>query len=158
MAVYLPSGARVGLFLGDGYISLLRRLAGEDGEFVIRHHLCAAGGFYGARGGIGACVCLRRFALAARRHLWMPIAVVICVFALTDGKALAGVRAMASRPLSYLGSISMEIFLLHVPVIAGMHRLAPHLSFELSYGAALVAAAAITLAISAAVHRMRQWF
>ena len=89
---------------------------------------------------------------------WMPIAVVICVFALTDGKALAGVRAMASRPLSYLGSISMEIFLLHVPVIAGMHRLAPHLSFELSYGAALVAAAAITLAISAAVHRMRQWF
>lgn len=89
---------------------------------------------------------------------WLPIAVVICVFALTDGKALAGVRAMASRPLSYLGSISMEIFLLHVPVIAGMHRLASHLSFELSYGAALVAAAAITLAISAAVHRMRQWF
>lgn len=89
---------------------------------------------------------------------WLPIAVVICVFALTDGKALAGAHAMASRPLSYLGNISMEIFLLQVPVIAGMHRLAPHLPFGLSYGAALAASAAITLVVSAAVHRLVQRF
>lgn len=89
---------------------------------------------------------------------WLPIAVVICVFALTDGKALAGAHAMASRPLSYLGNISMEIFLLQVPVIAGMHRLAPHLPFGLSYGSALAASAAITLVVSAAVHRFVQRF
>lgn len=89
---------------------------------------------------------------------WLPVAAVVCVFALTDGKALAGVRAMSSRPLSYLGNISMEIFLLHVPVIAGLHRLAPHLPFEMSYGTALIAAAAMTLAISATVHRLFQRF
>lgn len=89
---------------------------------------------------------------------WLPVAAVVCVFALTDGKALAGTHAMASRPLSYLGNISMEIFLLHVPVIAGLHRLAPHLPFELPYGAALVVAVATTLALSAAAHRLLQRF
>lgn len=87
---------------------------------------------------------------------WLPVATVVCVFALTDGKSLAGAHAMASRPLSYLGGISMEIFLLHVPVIAGVRRLAPHLPFEMSYGAALVASAAITLVVSAALHRLLQ--
>lgn len=89
---------------------------------------------------------------------WLPVAAVVCIFALTDGKALAGAHAMASRPLSYLGNISMEIFLLQVPVIAGMHRLAPHLPFGLSYGSALAASAAITLVVSAAVHRFVQRF
>ncbi len=89
---------------------------------------------------------------------WLPVSAVICVFALTDGKALAGVRAMSSRPLSYLGNISMEIFLLHVPVIAGLHRLAPYLPFEMSYGAALIAATVLTLAVSAAAHRLLQRF
>lgn len=89
---------------------------------------------------------------------WLPVAVVVCVFALTDGKALAGTRALASRPLSYSGNISMEIFLLHVPVIAGLHQLAPYLPFELSYGAALVVAATTTFALSAATHRLFQRF
>lgn len=89
---------------------------------------------------------------------WLPVAAVVCVFALTDGKTLAGAHAMASRPLSYLGNISMEIFLLHVPVIAALHRLAPHLPFEMSYGAALVSSAAITLVVSVATHRLLQRF
>ncbi len=89
---------------------------------------------------------------------WLAVAAVIGVFSLTDGKALAGAYAMASRPLSYLGSISMEIFLLHVPIIAGLRRLALHLPFEMSYGTALVSAAAITLVVSVVVHRIVQRF
>lgn len=85
---------------------------------------------------------------------WLPVAAVITVFSLTDGKALAGRRGAASRPLCYLGGISMEVFLLHVPVIAAMHRLAPHLPFEVPYGAALAMTAALTLALGAAAHRI----
>lgn len=84
---------------------------------------------------------------------WLPMAAVIAVFVLTDGKGLTA-RLMSSRILRCLGGISMEIFLLHVPVITALHRLDAHLPFDIGYLGGLAVSLALTLPLAAAVHAL----
>ncbi len=65
---------------------------------------------------------------------WLPAAAMICAFSATSG---TGSRIMESRPLVWLGSISLEIYLFQCPIaLFWNHYCAPvaaHFGFDAAY-------------------------
>lgn len=91
-------------------------------------------------------------------YWWLPVAVVIGLFALTErcGSGLIG-RVLRFRLFLKFGSLSFAFYMLHVPVITAWRRICGHFSIDpLSWGPLpeVLLLGAVIIALSYAVDRL----
>lgn len=74
---------------------------------------------------------------------WLPMSMLVAIFVMTGNCRTVLQQVLSSRPMIALGNASLEIFLLHVPILHGVERLALHI--PLGYASALIISIAATL-------------